>query len=110
MFFGSAVPEKFSRGKDKVRYMIIYGIAPAFKQKLRSMITTSPWYSVSFDESLNKEQQKCQMDVNIRYWNDKRNIAETAYLDSQFLLWPNAENLKSELIASMSNLDMAKFL
>ena len=110
MFPDSAVPEKFSLGKDKARYMIIYGIAPAFKQKLRSMINTSPWYSVSFDESLNKEQQKCQMDVNIRYWNDKRNIAETAYLDSQFLLRPNAENLKSELIESMSNLDMAKFL
>ena len=110
MFPDSAVPEKLSLGKDKVRYMIIYGITPAFKQKLRSMINTSPWYSVSFGESLNKEQQKSQMDVNTRYWNDKRNIAETAYLDSQFLLWPNAENLKSELIESMSNLDMAKFL
>ena len=79
MFPDSAVPETFSLGKDKARYMIIYGIAPTFKQKLRNMINTSPWYSVSFDENLNKEQQKCQMDINIRYWNDKRNIAETAY-------------------------------
>ena len=109
MFPDSAVLEKFSLGKDKARY-IIYGIAPAFKQKLRNMINASPWYSVSFDESLNKEQQKCQMDVNIRYWNDKRNIAKTAYLDSRFLLRPNTENLKSELIESMSKLDMAKFL
>ena len=65
---------------------------------------------MSFDESLNKNQQKCQMDVNLRYWNDEKNIAETFYLDSKFLLRPNAENLKCELVASIAGLDMAKFL
>ena len=48
MFPDSAIPDKFSLGKDKARYMIIYGIYPAFKQKLKSMINNSPWYSVSF--------------------------------------------------------------
>ena len=43
------------------------------------------------------------MDVNLRYWNDEKNIAET-------LLRPNAENLKCELVASRTGLDMAKFL
>ena len=43
MFLDSAIPEKFSLGKDKVRYMIIYGIYPAFKQKLKNMINTSPY-------------------------------------------------------------------
>ena len=90
--------------------MVIYGIYPAFKQKLKSMIDNSPWYSVSFDESLNKNQQKCQMDVNLRYWNDEKSIAETSYLDSIFLLRPNAKNLKCELVASITGLGMAKFL
>ena len=67
MFPHTAIPDKFSLGKDKARYMIIYGIYPAFKQKLKSMNNNSPWYSVSFDESLNKNQQKCQVDVNLRY-------------------------------------------
>ena len=110
MFPDSAIPEKFSLGKDKVRYMVIYGICPAFKQKLENMINTSPWYSVSFDESLNKDQQKCQMDVNIRYRNDETNIAETSYLGSKFLLRPIAENLKCELVASILGLDLAKFI
>ena len=66
--------------------MIIYGICPVFKQTLKGMINNSPWYSASFDESVNKSQQKCQMDVNLRYWNDENNIAETSYLDSKFLL------------------------
>ena len=74
------------------------------------MINNSPWYSVSFDESLNKNLQKCQMDVNLRYWNDEKNIPETSYLDSKFLLQPNAENLKWELVASITGLDVAKFL
>ena len=79
-------------------------------QKLKSMVNTSPWYSVSLDESLNEYQQKCQMDVNIRYWNDETNIAETSYLDSKFLWQRNAENLKCELVASILGLDLAKFL
>ena len=110
MFPDKAIPDKFSYGKDRARYMIIYGTYPAFKQKLKSIINNSPWHSVSFDESLNKNQKKYQMDVNLRCWNDEKNIAETFYLDSKFLLRPNAENLKCELVASITGLDMAKFL
>ena len=106
MFPDSAIPEKFSLEKDKV-YTIIYGIYPAFKQKLKNMINTFPSYSVSFDESLNKDQQK---DLNIRYWNYETNNAETSYLDFKFLLRPNMENLKCELVASILDLDLAKFL
>ena len=111
MFPDSAIPGKFCLGKYKAIYIIIYGIYPVFKQKMKSVINSSPWYSVSFDESLNKNQQKSQIDVNLRYWNDKKNTAET-YLDSKPLLRPNAEILKCESItvASITCLDMAKFL
>ena len=72
MFPDSAVLDKFSLGKDKARYMNIYGIFLTFKQKLKTMNNISPWYSVSFDKSLNKNQQKCRMDVNLRYWDDEK--------------------------------------
>ena len=49
------------------------------------------------------------MDVNLRYLNYKKSIVEISYLDSNFLLRPNAENLKCELVASITGLDMAKF-
>ena len=68
------------------------------------MINYSPWYSVSFDENLNKIQQKCGK------MNDGKNIAETSYLDSKFPQRPKAANLKCELVASITGLDMAKFL
>ena len=50
------------------------------------------------------------MDVNLRYWNDEKNIVGTSYLDSKVLLRPNAENLKCDLVASITGFDMAKFL
>ena len=67
MFKKCSVAQRFNMKKDKVRYMIIYGFYPALKAKQQIKIHASPWFGVSFDESLNRHQQKCQMDVNIRY-------------------------------------------
>ena len=38
------------------------------------------------------------------------NIAETSCLDSRFPLRPNTENLKCELVVSITGFDIAKFL
>ena len=96
--------------KDKVRYMIVYGLYPALKAKQQTKIHASPWFSVSFDESLNRNQQKCQMDVNIRYWGGEKNVALSVYYDSRFILNPNAVNLTEELLNAIKDLDMGKFL
>ena len=50
------------------------------------------------------------LDVNLSYWNVEKNVAETSYLDSKFVLRPNSKNMKCELVASITGLDMAKFL
>ena len=63
------VAQKFLMGKIKSRYMIIYGLASYFKKELLKKINSSLFYSVSFDESFNSELQKCQMDINVRYWD-----------------------------------------
>ena len=49
--------QKFSMGKTKSRYMIIYGLASYFKKELLKKINSSLFYSVSFDESFNSELQ-----------------------------------------------------
>ena len=59
LFPDSAIREKFCVWKGKARYSITYGIFPAFKQKLKSIINDCSWLSISFDESLNRNQQKC---------------------------------------------------
>ena len=49
--------------------MILYGLDPYYKNELIKRINDSMYYSVSLDEALNYVIQKCQMDVNIRYWD-----------------------------------------
>ena len=105
MFKTDPVAQKFKLMKDKARYYIVYGIFPSFQATVIKNIQKSKFYSVSFDESFNHHRQMCQMDINIRYWNEIKYIAETTYLTSRFLLRPNAENLKDELFAGIEMLE-----
>ena len=61
--------------RDKTRYIRNFGLAPFFKGKLQEDITQSPFFSISYDESLNHTTQECQLDVVIRYWKgDKSHV------------------------------------
>ena len=110
MFKTCPIAQQFHMKKDKAKYMIVYGLYPALKVKLQAQINASTWFSVSFDESLNRHQQKCQMDINIRFWGNEKHIAQSVYYDSKFLLRPNEPNLKEEVFNSIEALSMAKFL
>lgn len=50
------------------------------------------------------------MDVQIRFWNSSTNTAVTRYLDSKFLLRPNATNLVDVLDSAVSCLDSHKMI
>ena len=104
MFPDSDIVAKFSLGKTKCRYMILFGLAPYFKNALIKDINNSLYYSLSFDKSLNSIVQKCQMDINIRYWDSKEKKVKTRYLDSQFLEQPNADNLLQRLKTAIKDL------
>ena len=110
MFPDSDVAKAFTLGKTKCRYIMLYGIAPKFKQKLIFDLNSSPFCSVTFNESMNSELQICQMDVGIQFWNNDWGLVETHYCDSQFLRCPNAENLLSYLTDSINHLDSDKLL
>ena len=90
--------------------MILYEIVPYCKSELLKQINSSPFFSLLFDKSLNSMLQKCQMDVNIRFWNNETNILETRYLYSQFLERPNADNLFQIIKDSTSGLNEANLL
>ena len=70
-------------GKTKCRYFINFGIAPYFKKNLIKEVSSSPFFSCSFNESLNRISQDEQMDTYVRYWNDEKVLAKTKYLDTQ---------------------------
>ena len=93
MFSDSEIAKKMTLGKTKCGYFITHGIAPYCEEVLLSEVNESPFYVISFDESLNKHLQKGQMDILIRYWNADKNIAGSRYLTSKFLGGAKADQI-----------------
>ena len=62
MFPDSKITKSFQMRPNQIGYSITHGVGPYFKGFL----------VVSFDESLNKKTQTCQMDLLIRYWNEEK--------------------------------------
>ena len=112
MFFDSEIATKFSLGKTKSRYNILYTIAPELKiiQILLYDVKFSPFFFVSFNKILNADLQMCQIDVALHFWNDKTGLAETKYFDPQFLRRLAAQNLLDSLCESMGELEKNKLL
>ena len=110
MFPDSEIASQFTLGKTKARYTMLYRIAPEFKKQLIYDINASPFYIASFDESLISQVQMSQMDVGVRYWNNRKNIAETHYFDSKFMRQPNADVLLKNLDESISSVNRGQFL
>ena len=87
----SAVTEYFKNfkcGAQKSKYLAEYALAPHFKSILEDKIKSgdgpSKYFVVLFDESLNDNLQKKQLDFHIRHWNTDGEIA-TRYFKSDFL-------------------------
>ena len=85
MFTDSQIAQNLQIGKTKTKYVIDYGIYPYVLSLLNEMVETSPIDAmvILFDETLNKEQGKKQLDYHIRFWHGNR--VYTRYLDSEFM-------------------------
>ena len=110
MFPDSAIAAQFKLGRSKCSYLINYGISPVIKAKVVRSIKTSPFHTVMYDESLNKVNQDCQMDIQVRFWDDNAGMAVSRYLDSKFLKNPNAENQLDCLLEATEALEGAKLI
>ena len=78
-------------------YLHNFGIAPYFKNLLLDEIKASPYYVLSFDESLNTVLQKEQMDVIICYFCSNTGRVESKYFNSEFLGHTRAEDLLEKI-------------
>lgn len=110
MFPDSDIASQFALGKTKCCYMINYGLYSYFKDNLVRTINSSPFYTLSFDESMNSVMQNCQMDVNIKFWDEMTGMVQTRYFDSQFLNRPNASNLLESIVTAKRELNDEKLL
>ena len=68
IFSGSPIVSNFTLGKTKCMYLIKFSIALWIRQKLMNQVSTSPYLSVSFDDSYNSVLEMKQMDLQVRFW------------------------------------------
>ena len=71
--------------KDKVKYVRNFGLAPHLKKKLLHDVRQTQRFSISYDESLNKETQECQLDLYIRFWDASEKKSCVRYWTTKFL-------------------------
>lgn len=93
MFPDSVIASKFQLGRQKCSYIINHGLGPYFSQQLCDDLKKCSDFVVLFDESLNKISQRGQMDVFIRYFDNKSNKVFTRYYGSSFLGHAKADDL-----------------
>ena len=65
MFPDSKIAQKSQLEKTKCAYLVNYGMKPFVKDQLLKNIVVSMFYTVSFDESMNRVLQYEQIDVQV---------------------------------------------
>ena len=104
MFGDCDAIKHFSPSKTKCSYLINFGLAPYFKDKLLLATKASSFYSVLFDESMNSVLQEEQMDIHIRFWDSENSLVETRYFYSQFMHCANQGNSYQSITKSIEGL------
>ena len=108
MFPDSNIAQEMSCGTTKLSYMIIFAIAPYFKQLLVEDLKKAPCIIVLFDESLHTEFHQRQMEFTVRYL--KNDQVMTRYLSSAFLGHNTAEDLKLKFEDTAQNVDTRRMV
>ena len=108
MFPNSDTVSKFQLSKTKCAYFVTHGIALWIKSNLQTEVSNSPFFSVSFGESLNMVLQENQMDIQLRFWSEKLNKAVTCYWGSEFQLLSDVETLTDSLMKGLTILPLEK--
>lgn len=110
IFTDSEIAKKMQLQRTKMGYVIVFGIAPYFKKQLMEDSKKSDFFTIGFDESLNKVAQKGQMDLTIRFYWDKKNQVRTRFLSSAFLGHSTAADILREFLNEVQDLNLTKLL
>ncbi|CAI6352627.1 unnamed protein product [Macrosiphum euphorbiae] len=110
MYPDSEIASNIQLQRAKLTYVIIYGLGKYFSESLISEVLDSDFFSISFDESLNKISQKEQMDIIVRFWCKSSNKVISRYLTSCFLGHTTAIDLLEALKSALKNFDLNKMI
>lgn len=114
LFPDSEIAKKMQLSRAKMGYVVVFGLAPHFKEdllkKVQQACDKNYPFVVGFDESLNKVAQRNQMDLNIRYWNSEVEEVSSRYLTSAFLGRARATDLLDAFLNSVQPLSAKSIL
>ena len=96
MFPNSVEAENFKLGRTKCTYFVNFWFSPYFSDMLFVSVQDSPYYALSFDESLCPILEKC--------------VTETRYFNSEFLGGAKAEAILDAFQKATAKLDASKLL
>ena len=94
LFPDSDIAKKFTLGRTKVAYTVVYGLAPYFQLALTDAVRKCDVFVACFDEAFNRIAQRGQMDIVLRFWDSSKNVVVTRYLNSTFLGHATAKDLE----------------
>lgn len=106
LFHDSFIAKGFQLHKDKIGYLVTFGTGPYFQDCLVDCLQKLDFFTLSFDESLNKIAQASQMDFIVRYWNDEKNLVNCRYLTSAFLKAATAKDLSDACNSTLLSLGL----
>ena len=101
MFPDSYITHTFSMAETKSIYTITYGVAPYVQSMLEKRIKESREYVLLFDETLNKDFQKKQVDLLARIWDIDE--ISSRYLTSVFIGHGAAVDLENVMSLHVKN-------
>jgi hypothetical protein len=101
MFPDSPTCQQIAISPAKIAYAVCHGLAPFFNEELLQKMDMCKKFVVCFDESLNKVAQKGQMDLLVRFWDEKLHQVQTRYVTSVFLSHCTAEDLLAKFTAGI---------
>lgn len=110
MFPDSTIAKQFALGERKCSYLISFGLAPHIKSMLLKSLGDADFFTILFDETLNKSNQRKQMDIHLRFWDSSENQVKTKYFDSAFMGHSTAEDLLKEFYTIVKSLNLSKLL
>lgn len=93
MFKDSQIAKNIPLSKDKISYIINYGLSYHFKIELLDIVEKCDEIVIGFDETHNCINKKEQMDFTLRFWHSDNNEVTTRYLSSAFLGHTTAKDL-----------------
>ena len=108
MFSDSKIASQFSCGEKKAAYLTTFGLGPYFADQLFKNLQSKPAYVLLFDETLNEDLQEKQLDVYVRFWEDRQVV--TRFLHSEFLGHATAQDLHDKLTPLLARLSHQKLL